>query len=326
MIVKQLLVLALMGVVFYCSNVRPSYALSDKAKITIIVVDEDGVAVKNAHVGVGFETNTREKETSVRGVTNVNGRFVASESCNSSIGFRVTKDGYYKSVGHYLFEKKNFYGWEPWNPEIIVVLRKIENPVPMYARDTMQSKIEIPVVGKAVGFDLIAFDWIAPYGKGSHADFEFKLDRRVADRKDFDATLTVTFPNKFDGIHSYREDRSRGSLFKLPRFAPEDGYQNSLVLREWRKPQDYNVNRNFDFIKEDNNYFFRVRSEEKDGQLVRSMHGKILGPIDFTVIFSKTAKIYFKYFLNPDYTRNLEFDPKRNLFGSLPPLEQVGIQ
>jgi len=43
------------------------------------------------------------------------------------------------------------------------------------------------------------------------------------------------------------------------------------------------------------------------------MYGKIKGKIEFEPRRSKTAKIYLYYYLNPDYTRNLEFDPKRNL-------------
>ncbi len=35
------------------------------------------------------------------------------------------------------------------------------------------------------------------------------------------------------------------------------------------------------------------------------------------------TEVYFTYSLNPDYTRNLEFDPKRNLFDNLSDLEQV---
>lgn len=56
------------------------------------------------------------------------------------------------------------------------------------------------------------------------------------------------------------------------------------------------------------------------------MYGKILGHIGLTAIFSETAEIYFKYYLNPDYTRNLEFDPKQNLFKNLPDRERVGIK
>jgi len=35
------------------------------------------------------------------------------------------------------------------------------------------------------------------------------------------------------------------------------------------------------------------------------------------------AEIEFCYWLNPDHTKNMEFDPKANLFSPLPRKEQV---
>lgn len=43
----------------------------------------------------------------------------------------------------------------------------------------------------------------------------------------------------------------------------------------------------------------------------------------------KNAKIFFKYYLNPDYSRNLEYDPTQNLFLNLrdnKKLEWVGLE
>ena len=53
------------------------------------------------------------------------------------------------------------------------------------------------------------------------------------------------------------------------------------------------------------------------------MYGKIRNDIEFAPR-SKIVKIKMHYYLNPDYTRNLEFDPKRNLFTNLPKFEKVG--
>lgn len=41
---------------------------------------------------------------------------------------------------------------------------------------------------------------------------------------------------------------------------------------------------------------------------------------------NKKVTIIFKYYLNPDGTRNLEYDPNRNLFGKLPLHEWVDIK
>ncbi len=286
---------------------------------------EDGRPVERANVAVGFERNGKEDAES-EGLSDDNGYYRASANTNGHIGWTITKYGYYETRNVYDFKNETKERWEPWNPTIEVLLHKIINPVPMYARNTKYSTLEIPVVGKDVGFDLTKFDWVAPYGAGTQEDFIFHLKRRVVGRKDFDATLTIKFSNKYDGIQYCRENLDNGSLFKLPRYAPENGYQDRLVLKEWRHPGDYSVKRNFDFLADDMNYIFRIRTEDEDGQIDRAMYGKILGFIDFTAVHSETAKIYFKYYLNPDYTRNLEYDPERNLFGELPPLEKVGIR
>ncbi len=41
------------------------------------------------------------------------------------------------------------------------------------------------------------------------------------------------------------------------------------------------------------------------------------------MVYSKTAIIRFTYYLNPDGTRNVEFDPAKNLFRNLPWIEGV---
>jgi hypothetical protein len=144
----------------------------------------------------------------------------------------------------------------------------------------------------------------------------FRLDRKFVSRDDFEGLLTITFPNKYDGIQLVKYDRRGGSNFKLPRFAPEDGYQAKLVRTFSKKPgEPYK-----DSAAEDNNYFYRVRSEEKNGKFFRAMYGKIHGDIQFGMRSHKTASILIKYFLNPDYTRNLESG--KNLF----PGVQMGVE
>ncbi|MHB8881739.1 MAG: hypothetical protein ACYC69_09585 [Thermodesulfovibrionales bacterium] len=294
-----------------------------KAKVTLKVVDENGLPIKGAKAGVGFESVHAFKrginDVGISGLTNEDGIFTASHDTMGYIGYGAEMKGYYLSRSEYRFTKKESGKWQPWNPEIKVVMRKIEKPVPMYARQTGSVKpdIEIPVINKEVGFDLMECDWISPYGKGKHADFIFRLEKTFKSRDDFNSKLFVTFPNKFDGIQVVKESLKGGSMFKLPRYAPEDGYLKEIAHSKVGKgmgapTDDYGA---------DNNYIFRVRSEEKDGKLLRAMYGKINGEIRFDPMNSKTAYIIFKYFLNPDYTRNLEFGD--NLFKNLKSMEQV---
>jgi hypothetical protein len=51
-----------------------------------------------------------------------------------------------------------------------------------------------------MGFDLEAGDWVTPLGKGFHADMFFTAHRKIISERKYDGTLTVTFPNKGDGL------------------------------------------------------------------------------------------------------------------------------
>lgn len=222
-------------IIYYCLlfsliGTHPVYALSTAAEVTIKVVDEKGQAFEGAKVGIGFSYNTGwgTKSTGRQGVSDADGKFSASGQGNGHVTYGADKEGYYNS--HYVYDFQNLgpFGWEPRNPELAVVLREILNPVPMYVRDTKSSIIEIPVTNKEVGFDLERFDWVAPYGGGMYSDFIFNLKRRFVAWDNQDCVLTVTFSNKRDGIQLIEEDLQYGSVFKLPRYAPESGYQQKL--------------------------------------------------------------------------------------------------
>jgi len=273
-------------------------------------------------IGVGFERNTgwSTDSSGQQGITDADGELLFSGQSNGHITYGGRKVGYYDSYYDYDFKDLGVFGWEPWNPELKVLMRRIENPTPMYARDTKMAniKIKIPVIGKEVGFDLIAYDWVAPYGNGQHIDFIFYLEKTYRGFQDYDAKLTIKFLHPMDGIVEIEENLTNGSQFKLPRIAPKNGYKNSLqIIRN--KKNNTETYRNYKF---NDNYIFRVRAEVNNGNLARAMYGKIRGPIEIDPRVDPT-EVYFKYYLNPDYTKNLEFDPKRNLFGNLPGMEQV---
>ncbi|MDH4162019.1 MAG: hypothetical protein OEW15_04940 [Nitrospirota bacterium] len=206
-----------------------SYMDTASAKVTLKIVDEEGKPVERAKIGAGFMIRiySTTKEVEENGYSDSDGHFTASATAGDEVNFDVTKEGYYKSGGSYSFKEISNGRWEPWNPEVVVVMRKIEHPVPMYVRNTVLGKeVIIPILGKAVGFDLIEYDWVSPYGSGKRADIIFQIDKKSVKNDEGEYIFKVTFPGKFDGIQLYKEDIRSGSSFKLPRFAPGDGYQN----------------------------------------------------------------------------------------------------
>lgn len=272
-------------------------------------------------MAIGFLRNSSKGgvEKTVTGTINKDGTFTAKCRTNGLVGGNVKMEGYYDSSFDYPFNKKKNGKWLPWNPVISIVMRKIQNPVPMYA--CQLRTITLPDANKKIGFDLIEYDWVQPYGKGKHADFIFSLEGKYNNEYEYDNTLTLTFTNKFDGIQLVIESIKFGSQFKLLRYAPETGYKNILTRFESRTPGQPHKSDS----KEDKNYIFRIRSEVKNGKLLRAMYGKLKGDINFGVDRTRKISITFTSYLNPDYSRNLEFDPKQNLYRDLKSFECVGL-
>jgi hypothetical protein len=230
--------------------------------------------------------------------------------------------GYYTDYGgEYCFERDPSDRWEPWNPTVEHVLKRIKNPVPMYVRYFGSGGDKrLPATNEAVGFDLMVSDWLPPHGKGEVADFIFRLDAEELpveegyyEKKPFayrlhKAKFTLTFSNPGDGIQPFRVKLRTGSGLRSPTVAPLDGYVPRLDRFDNLYAQDRGEH-NFD--DEEQNYLFRVRSEMKDGEVVRACYGKIYGRLGW----DWKGGISFLYYLNPDPTsRSLEFDTKRNLY------------
>ncbi len=196
----------------------------------------------------------------------------------------------------------------------------------MYAHKRLE--LNVPVDGRPVGCDLVAKDWIAPYGQGTNTDFTFKLSRRVADGGDYGGELQLTFSHPGDGIQQGPVERfDRGSELHSSQVAPVEGYQPMLSLLQGRVPQSNgDGSTSFQTSTDKDNYLFRVRTvRREDGTIVSACYGKIYGPIRFDVVTPdhRPPSIVFTYYLNPDgHSRSLEFDPKRNLFTNLASFER----
>jgi len=244
------------------------------------------------------------------GLTDTNGIFGASHSAHSGIlGFAAEKAGYY-TTREPSYDLGFTYDPAKWNPTQTIVLKKIGKPTAMYAK---RLNTHVPVLDKPVGFDLMAGDWIAPYGKGKETDmiFTVHLDQRA--ESDFDYKLVVSFPNPGDGIQLFGTNTFRfreGSELRSPHEALENGYEPQWVKTQSQKPGEPSKNgRDENLI-----YFFRVRTVlDENGNVKSALYGKIYG--DF---------MRFAYYLNPTpNSRNVEFDPKQNLMKNLKSLEGV---
>lgn len=240
------------------------------------------------------------------------------------------------------FEAKGYYGTrfqervkeypdiDRLEKDIPIVVKRIRNPIPMYAR-LVHNKSTAPIAESGPGFrynlgatsqfDMVKGDFLPPYGNGERGDISFlwKMDvlklgkDGLAD--DYDTFCNVRFTNSLDGICMGKADGAvaggqLGSKFMSRYEAPLDGYTNRYL---------YFVRVRYD-KRESNSpgptvYYFRIRTEvDSKGQVTNALYGKVYGTIEGS----------FRYYLNPvPNDRNVEFDPKKNLFKNLRSSEQV---
>lgn len=316
------MVFALAVLVFYTQ----AYAVPT-AKVTYKVVSDSGEPIEGATVMVGFRPyiGGNPNPTIEKGLSNSDGLFSASGSTQHSVSASIRKEGYYNSSntfgGNQFTSVKGIMGfrrWEPWNPKIEVLLKKIKNPIALYMRDIRQLskeyKFNLVLPAFKAGFDLIESDWVTPYGSGSIADIIFQLVKNHESDDSFEDELIITFSNPNDGIQPYRTPKSNSSTFRMPYHAPINNYQQALSKTFLNKP-DKIFRSPFHW---DMNYFIRVRTEvDNEGNITSANYGKIEGDIEFGAPLKiETAWLKFKYFFNPTPNdTNLEFDENRNLFG-----------
>ena len=291
-----------------------SVSLSDTI-VTIKIVDDNQLPMQGVTLSIGYEVSSTNglgtKTILIDGVTDVNGYYTAKGVNSTYVTYSAIKEGYYKSYSSPLNLDNEASSTKP----SILKLKKISNPVPMFVRDTHmrvndKKELAIPVLSKNIGYDLVTGDWVAPYGKGFSSDFIFNVTKSVNTYNDFKCNLDISFSNPGDGILEVSLDLKYGSIFRSPYIAPEGGYKSNLSIDCSKGGNDKVTSYN-----QKQNYFYRVRTKfDNNGNIIDAKYGKIYGGISIYPYESETAYIFFLYYLNPDGTRNMEYDRGKNLF------------
>lgn len=304
-------------------------------EIKLRVVDDTGAPVAGAAVEVLFVNYNGSNVK--RGMSGRGGEYAASGSGNNSVMLRAEKVGYYPAQVEGLSKDTDH--------DVEVILPRIINPISLFAMriNTAHRRpgeaMTFPVHNQWVGFDLEVADWVAPHGKGKTADFllrfknEFKgwkdwlasdIDSLMAETKElakrrnedwtiekfkmrsgkWDGLVEMSFPGEGGGILEAK--RFIGySPMKLSHLGPEDGY-----LSTWKRM----VN-NYDgiILPEDTGFFLRTRvKKDQYGRIISANYAKFIGRMN---VMANIGRIEFFYYFNPTPNdRNLEFDPKKNLF------------
>ena len=176
------------------------------------------------------------------GKTNAQGsiRFTERTLLNPSVGVKLSK--YYSSgraVDLDASESGRREGkWLPFPFIERLMLKKIGNPVPMYALANLT--LILPKEEGAFGFDLEKRDWVAPHGTGVKSDLIFTQDKKTDIVIDSTAMLRIGFTNPGDGLIPLYELEGRESELNLPRTAPLAGYQAEQKLAtDWNSRRQH---------------------------------------------------------------------------------------
>ena len=307
-------------------------AVSAKAAIAARIVEEDtGEGIEGMPVACILPSSKNIfGDMSYTVVTN-------NTDKNGEVHFRGT--AYDDKVEYFVVDRNGYYPlpylqvrftnmtefvskkWLPCDEVQTITLQKIGKKIPLFVKEARPKRKQdlTTASDKKFCYDLVEGDWMPPFGKGEHADIEFKL----LPREDFGMgmgpsgipdpafrdTIQVEFVGNDNGI--VRISPPLGAVLKV-RSAPADGYLGkfSIWFGQTKTMQD-DTN-----IDKEACHAFRIRTiKDKQGKIVSALYGKIYG--DFRISYRYyliPTGVMFTYYLNlTPNDRNLEWDMKHNL-------------
>jgi hypothetical protein len=287
-----------------------------RTKVACRVLDDEQRPIADAMVQVMFReddpkgpgTRTREDR---RVPSDTNGWVEVVSQSDGLVFVGATKEGYYATGRRLSLKRMTEVQDEIWSQTVTLVLKRKVNPIPMGVKGgpNISAETTIPVIGKPVGYDLVVSDWVKPHGKGVTSDMIFLLKTRYVSNADCEASLTVSCPNDGDGLQSVFAPRSyeTESELRFPYEAPEDKYESSVTRFMRNSPEKPFATD----MRDDQSYFFRIRTRKEESKIVSAQYGIVDGNIEFSI----QGTLRFRYLLNPTpSSRNVEWDGKHNLF------------
>lgn len=266
--------------------------------IAVKVVDEKGGALRSVRTTVVF--NAGGKRIKREGVTDANGLFSAQGEVPAKVGVGGEKEGYYRSIDNFVITLgENCAGSRAYT----LTLRAISDP---QEGNKSGYSGNIPKMNESLGFDVVAGDWVAPYGKGMVSDFVFTCFNDTTNKV---ASYILAFSNPGDGIIEYPRNKKGQSIFWWPHTAPLDGY-----IPELKKKKNYSGQYGDDSVLPEYTevssetyemlHIFRVRTQYDDeGNITSAYYGKIPSAIGITW----NNQLGFGYWLNTDpHSRSME--------------------
>ena len=286
------------------------------AKVAFHIVDDKGAPVTNATVNIFFDMIDRSKGKRVIGNTDTNGIFIAEAKTGGVLEIEVTGENYYKTIDKMCFiAMGNEYEvhdgkWQPWGMRKNIVLLPIKNPSASVAPCSWRRAKKL---NEWIGFDLMKYDFVQPYGTGKVSDMEIMFEWDGAwKRKEYNGiALKIRFCKKYSG--GYYCTKIPGSALDgiynaNPRseFHQEFRYSERVVSRNKRGfPAKYER----DLFDSSKVLVVRSRCKLNDDGTLKSAHYFQLNYIDFSA-HEKGAALKFLSTYNPT-PNDTNLEPRR---------------
>lgn len=232
--------------------------------LVLRVVDPDGDPVADASVEwVTFREQLRRRvEPRDPMHTDADGRIMVPARADDELNFTITKPGWYDSKGRIL---RGGVG-----AIVEISLRPERDPIAMVVRHIdLFDMHELPSGVNEVGYDMLVGDRVAPYGTGEVEDLHISRTWTDPRGREKYFRLDVRFADGRDGIQRMAPPLTRHSTLHSDYEAPEDGYQNVLVLESYLRESGRSYEGTYDV---DANYYVRIRSARGG-----PFYGKIYG-------------------------------------------------
>jgi hypothetical protein len=165
-------VLSSLGVLSVCAAMTATFAVVADAnavqmvELRVKVTDSEGSPVEGVRLeGSFFQDRTIDKiaRASHSGLTDTDGTVLLGGREELYVDLWATKEGYYETTKRVIVRN---------NPsqDVSLLLRKIRNPIAMYAKRIVLNAGGDRRTDEQFGYDLMAGDFVAPHGKGTVSD------------------------------------------------------------------------------------------------------------------------------------------------------------
>lgn len=264
----------------------------------LCVVDQDGRPVANASLYIGMSKGSgRDDCSTINGTTDTNGEFVVEGRCTNFLRCQVSKRDYYTTEFRLSYlETKAIPAvkdgkWQPYDTQRRIVLKKIVAPSEMSLHNALTT-VRIPKYDAWLAFDFERYDFVAPFGNGSHEDVLLWFDMRKPSPSEFHMMMRVSFTNQvYAGVYKMKKD-SFSEMDTTYRADTNQCYKQEMVF-EYRRgkcmPPVY------DRLQKDEYLVFRTRTVvAENGKLISAHYGLICGEWNFVgPIGLRTERLLF---------------------------------